>query len=75
MTVLGSERWAPFYRCFGSDDRPHGEVRWAWVAGRHCWVPRCGALGRPVSAPTITSTDAFIRELDDVLWPNSDDVA
>ena len=68
MTVLGSDRWAPFYRCFGTDDRPHDEVRFAWVDGRHCWF--CGALGRPVSAPTITSTDAFIRELDDVLWPD-----
>lgn len=71
MTVL-SGGWSPFYRCFGTDEpgKRHGELRWAWVAdnGRHCWY--CGALGRPISALTITSSDAFIREIDDVLWPD-----
>lgn len=60
---------SPFYRCFGTDDHPHDEVRWSWVDGRHCWLPRCGALGKPCAAFTITSAEEFVRELDDILGP------
>ena len=55
----------PFYRCTGTDTRPHDEVRWAWVDGRHCWLPTCGTIGKPAVAYVITAIDAFIRDLDD----------
>jgi hypothetical protein len=54
---------SPFYRC----DARHDEVRWAWTGGPYCW--HCGAAGRPAAAFTITSIDAFIRDLDDTLSP------
>ena len=68
---------SPFYRCTGPDKngKPHEEVRWAWVDGRHCWLPNCGALGKGAAAFTITSSDEFIRDIDAALMLTRPDVA
>jgi len=42
---------AHYYVCSAG----HDEVRWAKAGGPYCWIPWCGAAGRPARALTITS--------------------